>query len=120
MSISVLRTNDNSWWVGTVGGYARVDTTAVTTAELVQERAAIAAAAESAASPLSEDLTVVSPVTAPCRIVAQMTNFVSHVRDVGDDPDSVPLTFFRKSSGSITGPYGDVVRPAHVGLLDYE
>ena len=49
-----------------------------------------------------------------------MTNFASHVRDVGDEPDTVPLTFFRKSSGSISGPYDDVVRPGHVRLLDYE
>ncbi len=63
---------------------------------------------------------MVSPVTAPCRVVAQMTNFASHARDVGMNPDTVPLTFFRKSSGSISGPYDDVVRPGHVRLLDYE
>jgi 2-keto-4-pentenoate hydratase/2-oxohepta-3-ene-1,7-dioic acid hydratase in catechol pathway len=28
--------------------------------------------------------------------------------------------FFRKSSGSISGPTDDIVRPAHVRLLDYE
>jgi 2-keto-4-pentenoate hydratase/2-oxohepta-3-ene-1,7-dioic acid hydratase in catechol pathway len=32
----------------------------------------------------------------------------------------VPLTFFRKASGSISGPCDDVVKPAHVRLLDYE
>jgi 2-keto-4-pentenoate hydratase/2-oxohepta-3-ene-1,7-dioic acid hydratase in catechol pathway len=32
----------------------------------------------------------------------------------------VPLTFFRKSSGSISGPFDEVVKPAHVRLLDYE
>ncbi len=32
----------------------------------------------------------------------------------------MPLTFFRKSSASITGPHGEIVRPAHVRLLDYE
>ena len=36
------------------------------------------------------------------------------------DPATVPLTFFRKASGSITGPHADIVRPAHVRLLDYE
>ena len=35
----------------------------------------------------------------------------------GLDP---PPVFFRKSSGSISGPTDDVVRPAHVRLLDYE
>ncbi len=36
------------------------------------------------------------------------------------DPASVPLTFFRKASASINGPFGDIVKPAHVRLLDYE
>jgi 2-keto-4-pentenoate hydratase/2-oxohepta-3-ene-1,7-dioic acid hydratase in catechol pathway len=49
-----------------------------------------------------------------------MTNFASHVEDAGMDPQTVPLTFFRKTSGSISGPYDDVIRPAHVRLLDYE
>jgi 2-keto-4-pentenoate hydratase/2-oxohepta-3-ene-1,7-dioic acid hydratase in catechol pathway len=49
-----------------------------------------------------------------------MTNFSSHVKDAGMDPKSIPLTFFRKASGSITGPSGDIIRPAHVRFLDYE
>ena len=36
------------------------------------------------------------------------------------DPKTVPLTFFRKSSASISGPHGEIVRPSHVTLLDYE
>jgi 2-keto-4-pentenoate hydratase/2-oxohepta-3-ene-1,7-dioic acid hydratase in catechol pathway len=36
------------------------------------------------------------------------------------DPETVPLTFFRKTSHSVTGPYDDVIRPAHVDFLDYE
>jgi 2-keto-4-pentenoate hydratase/2-oxohepta-3-ene-1,7-dioic acid hydratase in catechol pathway len=67
-----------------------------------------------------DSLALVSPVTAPCRVVAQMTNFASHVTDVGMKPESVPLTFFRKASGSISGPYDEVIRPGHVRLLDYE
>ena len=59
-------------------------------------------------------------MTAPCRVVAQMTNFASHVKDTGGDPNKVPLTFFRKASGSITGPVDDIVKPEHVRLLDYE
>jgi 2-keto-4-pentenoate hydratase/2-oxohepta-3-ene-1,7-dioic acid hydratase in catechol pathway len=30
------------------------------------------------------------------------------------------LTFFRKASGSINGPFDDIVKPDHVQLLDYE
>ena len=36
------------------------------------------------------------------------------------DPKKVPLTFFRKASGSIAGPVDDIVKPEHVRLLDYE
>lgn len=59
-------------------------------------------------------------MTAPCRVVAQMTNFASHVKDAGMDPNTIPLTFFRKASGSITGPFDDIVKPDHVRFLDYE
>ncbi|MFE3051708.1 fumarylacetoacetate hydrolase family protein [Nocardia sp. NPDC059239] len=119
MSISVLRTAD-TWWVRTPAGAARIDTVATTTRELLADRAAIAAAAASSDLVPVEGLSLISPVTAPCRVVAQMTNFASHVKDSGMNPETVPLTFFRKSSGSISGPYDDVIRPAHVELLDYE
>jgi 2-keto-4-pentenoate hydratase/2-oxohepta-3-ene-1,7-dioic acid hydratase in catechol pathway len=49
-----------------------------------------------------------------------MTNFESHVKDAGMDPASTPLTFFRKASASINGPFDDIVKPPHVRLLDYE
>ncbi|MFC7447865.1 fumarylacetoacetate hydrolase family protein [Rhodococcus daqingensis] len=119
MSISVLRTTDG-WWVRTPDGAARIDTAATTTAKILADRAAIEAAATANVTVPVETLDLLSPVTAPCRVVAQMTNFVSHVKDSGMNPETVPLTFFRKSSGSISGPYQDVVKPDHVRLLDYE
>ncbi|MCP2319243.1 2-keto-4-pentenoate hydratase/2-oxohepta-3-ene-1,7-dioic acid hydratase (catechol pathway) [Nocardia amikacinitolerans] len=119
MSVSVLRTAD-AWWVRTPAGAARIDTAATTTRELLADRAAIAAAAASSDIVAVESLSLISPVTVPCRVVAQMTNFASHVKDSGMDPETVPLTFFRKASGSISGPHDDVIRPAHVNLLDYE
>lgn len=119
MTTSVLRTSDG-WWVQTPTGAARIATSAATTAELLADRAAIDAAAAGGDTVPVADLTLESPVTAPCRVIAQMTNFESHVVDAGMDPKTVPLTFFRKSSASITGPFGEIVRPAHVTLLDYE
>ena len=67
----------------------------------------------------AERLSLLSPVTTPCRVVAQAVNYRSHAQDagVGDDP---PPVFFRKSSASVSAPTGDVIRPAHVRLLDYE
>ncbi|STZ57561.1 fumarylacetoacetate (FAA) hydrolase [Mycolicibacterium tokaiense] len=101
-------------------GAAQITTSAASTAELLADRAAIDAAAAGGGTVPVAELSLLSPVTAPCRVIAQMTNFESHVRDSGMDPKTVPLTFFRKSSASISGPGDDIVRPAHVTLLDYE
>ena len=99
MTISVLRTAD-AWWVKTATGATKIDTAATTTAELLADRAAIEAAAdESRHRGTWTAWRCVSPVTRPCRVVAQMTNFESHVKDAGMDPTSIPLTFFRKASG---------------------
>jgi 2-keto-4-pentenoate hydratase/2-oxohepta-3-ene-1,7-dioic acid hydratase in catechol pathway len=119
MTTSILRTAD-AWWVQTSTGAAKITTTATTTRELLADRAAIEAAAHSRDIVPVDGLTLVSPVTAPCRVVAQMTNYASHVTDAGMDPKSIPLTFFRKASGSISGPFDDIVRPEHVRFMDYE
>ena len=119
MTTSILRTAD-AWWVRTPAGAAKITTTALTTGDLLADRAAIDAAAYSADTVPVDSLELVSPVTAPCRVVAQMTNYVSHVTDAGMNPKSIPLTFFRKTSGSISGPFDDIVKPDHVRVLDYE
>ena len=119
MTTTIFRTAD-AWYVATPDGAAKITTKAGTTAQLLHDRNAIAAAAISSDTVPVDSLALVSPVTAPCRVVAQMTNFASHAKDAGLNPDTVPLTFFRKSSGSISGPFDEVVKPAHVRLLDYE
>ncbi len=119
MTLSVLHTAD-AWWLKTLDGAAKIDTTAATTAALLADRAAIEAAATGADTVAVDSLKLVAPVTRPCRVIAQMTNFESHVKDAGMDPASVPLTFFRKASASINGPFDDIVKPQHVKLLDYE
>ena len=119
MTTTILHTAD-AWFVRTKAGAVRIDTRAVTTGELLHDRAAIEAASRGSGGVAVETLDLVSPVTAPCRVVAQMTNFVSHVEDSGMDPKAIPLTFFRKASGSINGPTDDIVKPAHVRFLDYE
>ena len=119
MTTTVLRTAD-AWYVHTDTGAVRIDTDATTTAGLLGDRAAIEAARGRSGGVPVESLALVSPVTAPCRVVAQMTNYTSHVRDAGMDPATVPLTFFRKSSGSINGPTDAIIKPAHVRFLDYE
>jgi 2-keto-4-pentenoate hydratase/2-oxohepta-3-ene-1,7-dioic acid hydratase in catechol pathway len=119
MTVSILRTAD-AWWVRTPTGAARITTAATTTGQLLADRAAIEAADRSTDTMPVDSLQLLSPITAPCRVVAQMTNYASHVKDAGRDPANTPLAFFRKASGSISGPLDDIVKPVHVRLLDYE
>jgi len=125
MSANLARTADG-WWAVTPAGLVRLGLPATTTAGLLADRAALAAAIEAAHAAGANDtvpagsLDLLSPVTAPARVVAQAVNYRSHATDSGFDPDRVPPAFFRKASHSITGPDGDIVRPEGVGFLDYE
>ncbi|MFF4585547.1 fumarylacetoacetate hydrolase family protein [Streptomyces sp. NPDC001388] len=123
MSTNVLRTAEG-WWVVRDEHAVRVETKAVTTAELLADREAVREAARetevsgATGTPVAE-LAPLSPVTTPCRVVAQMVNYRSHARDSGFTGE-IPPTFFRKASGSVSGPHDTVVKPAHVRFLDYE
>jgi 2-keto-4-pentenoate hydratase/2-oxohepta-3-ene-1,7-dioic acid hydratase in catechol pathway len=128
MSARLARTADG-WWTVTPAGLVRLGLPAGTTAGLLADRTALTAAIEAAqataaAAPRdavpAESLDLLSPVTAPARVVAQAVNYRSHATDSGFDPDTVPAAFFRKASHSITGPTGDIIRPDGVGFLDYE
>ena len=128
MSVNLARTADR-WWVQTRHGMVALEVGAVTTGELLADGAGLDAAvavARQAAEATPGDavpsgsLDLLSPVTTPARLVAQMVNYRSHAGDSGMNPDLVPPTFFRKASHSITGPTGDIVRPDGVGFLDYE
>ncbi len=89
-------------------GRLLADRTALTAA--IEAAHATAAAAPREAVP-AESLGLLSPVTAPARVVAQAVNYRSHAIDSGFDPDTVPAAFFRKASHSLTGPAGDIIRP---------
>lgn len=119
MSTNVLRTTDG-WWVVRGERAVAVATKAVTTAELLADRDAVreAAARDEPGTPVA-DLVALSPVTTPCRVVCQMVNYRSHARDSGFTGD-IPPAFFRKASGSVSGPGEAIVRPPHVRFLDYE
>ncbi len=128
MSARLARTADG-WWLVTPAGLIRLGLPAATTAALLADRAALDASIETArvaaaAAPQdavpAESVDLLSPVTAPARIVAQAVNYRSHAVDSGLDPDQVPPAFFRKASHSLTGPAGDIIRPDGVGFLDYE
>jgi len=124
MSTRLARTADG-WWLLSPAGLVRLGLHAPTTGALLAGRPvldaaiAAAAAAEDAAVP-ARSLDLLSPVTAPARVVAQAVNYRSHAAESGFDPDKIPPVFFRKASHSLTGPAGDIIRPRGVGFLDYE
>jgi len=128
MSANLARTADG-WWVVTPAGLVPLGLPAATTAGLLADRAALdeavqAAQAAAAAAPddavPAESVELLSPVTAPARVVAQAVNYRSHAMDSGMDPRTVPAAFFRKASHSLTGPAGEILRPDGAGFLDYE
>ncbi|MCW7488038.1 fumarylacetoacetate hydrolase family protein [Leptospira meyeri] len=66
-------------------------------------------------------ITILSPITAPCQVICQGANYKKHSLEAGLNPKSKNYNlFFTKSDVSITTAVGDVIRPKHVELLDYE
>src|SRR5215469_120939 len=125
MTASLARTGDG-WWLVTSAGLVRLDTEAATTGALLADRPALDAAIHAARSAApgmaipAQSLDLLSPVTAPARLVAQAVNYRSHAVESGLNPDHLPPIFFRKASHSLTGPAGDIIRPEGVAFLDYE
>jgi 2,4-diketo-3-deoxy-L-fuconate hydrolase len=128
MGMQVIRFRSNGstghQWGIVEGEAARsIDATFADTRQLISEglpalrKGTLALAAP---RPLAE-LELLSPVTHPCRVIAQATNYGDHVREVGLDPAARSSNvLFRKSSAAISGPHDAIVRPSHVRLLDYE
>lgn len=119
MTTTVARTADR-WWIVEGSRATPLALEASTTRALIEQRGSLSGARFDSESVDVATLPLESPVTAPCRVVAQMVNYRSHAQDSGFDPARVLPTFFRKSSASLCGPTSPIVRPAHVGLLDYE
>jgi len=120
LSIDVIRTAEG-WYVQRGSKAFPVNAELHTTAVLLAGGLAVVRAAASATEGgvAADGLSLLSPVTAPCRVVAQAVNYRSHARDTGFG-ENPPAVFFRKSSASVSGPSDDIVRPVHVRLLDIQ
>ncbi len=67
------------------------------------------------------EVTILSPVTKPARIVCQGANYSSHRAEAGMEAARPPYNmFFSKADSTLCGPYTEIIRPSHVQLLDYE
>ncbi|MDR7238113.1 fumarylacetoacetate hydrolase family protein [Neobacillus drentensis] len=70
---------------------------------------------------LLNEVTILSPVTKPARIVCQGANYSSHRAEAGLEAARPPYNmFFSKADSTLCGPYTEIIRPSHVKLLDYE
>lgn len=79
------------------------------------------AAAQAEAPVALAGAALLSPITAPAKVLCQGANYRQHMIDSGMDPDAKRFNmFFTKSTASITDPTGNIIRPRHVTLLDYE
>jgi 2,4-didehydro-3-deoxy-L-rhamnonate hydrolase len=125
MSLNLVRyaAGDDSAW-GVVRGNVVLPLPAeyVSTADVLGDGAKIARALLADADSqglLLNGLRLLHPVPG-ARIVAQGANYRSHMIETGMDPARAFNMLFTKSSASLAGPDDDIVRPAHVRLLDYE
>jgi 2-keto-4-pentenoate hydratase/2-oxohepta-3-ene-1,7-dioic acid hydratase in catechol pathway len=125
LAINIVRAvqgGDRFWGVLVPGGIARLPTRFASTAALIEGgEAEWRAAASRAPDVRIENVTLLSPVTAPCRVICLGANYRQHMIKSGLDPDAKTFNmFFEKSDASLAPPVGEVVRPIHVRLLDYE
>ena len=125
MSINLVRFSSaggEGWGVALAAGIAPLTGVYATTAALIEGGADDwANAAGKAPSVEYGSATLLSPVTAPCRIFCQGANYRQHMIESGLDPDAKSFNmFFTKADASLAPPAGQVVRPPHVRLLDYE
>ena len=67
------------------------------------------------------EVAILSPISAPAQIICQGANYRQHMIESGLNPDQKRYNmFFTKSDASLSPPIGNVIRPSHVRLLDYE
>lgn len=108
------------WASETARGLMRIDGDFPTTRAFFENGGPQAAALGGRGEPLGE-VRFLSPVTHDATFLCQATNYADHVREVGGNPNHiVNNVIFTKASSSIAPPDTDIVRPAHVRLLDYE
>ena len=120
--VHAVQGGDRFWGVVVPGGIAALPTRFPTTAALIAGGEAEWRAAAARGPDLRmTDISLLSPVTAPCRVICQGANYRQHMIESGLNPDQKTFNmFFEKSDASVAPPVGEVVRPSHVRLLDYE
>ncbi len=126
MAIQLVRFRDGSgtrWGVHSNGGLSPLSGDYPTTRTLFEAGGPADAEAAARQPPQMKiaDVEVLSPVTRDADYICQATNYASHVREIGRNPEDMKFNvFFHKASSCICPPDSDIVRPPNVRLLDYE
>lgn len=127
MAINVARyalNGSTGWAVVTDGGMTPLTGDYPTTGDLIRhgrdEARRVAASGTENNIPLAH-VELLSPITTNQQYVCQGTNYVSHLVESGIDPKTQTFNMiFRKASSCLAPANTDIIRPAHVKLLDYE
>ncbi|MFM6949617.1 MAG: fumarylacetoacetate hydrolase family protein [Novosphingobium sp.] len=124
MALQVARielAGDLCWAVQSAAGLRRLEGIYPTTRAFFEQGGPADAAASQASGPIIVPDRILSPVTHDARFVCQATNYASHVKEVGGDPAAmVDNVIFTKAASCIVPADAEIIRPAHVQLLDYE
>lgn len=111
-----------AWGVALPGGISPLSGRYEKTADLIEGGEADWRQAKTGAPSVNfAAVELLSPVTAPARLLCQGANYRQHMIESGVNPDDKVFNmFFEKSDCTLNDPQGRVARPAHVRLLDYE
>ncbi|QEL55643.1 fumarylacetoacetate hydrolase family protein [Chromobacterium paludis] len=126
MALTIVRfkqaDGEPGWGVLYGDRVARLSGDYASTGDLIEHGLAEASALTPARADLQlETLELLAPVTANQQFLCQGLNYRCHVRESGMDPDKIPFnTLFTKAPSCIMAARGDIARPGHVRLLDYE
>lgn len=126
MALNIVRfsqANTHRWGVLENQQVFPLDIDCTTTQALLENgRESIQAAASKGENPIAlNSVELLSPITAPAKVLCQGANYRQHMIDSGMNPDDKNFNmFFTKSTAAITGPNGKIMKPNHVQLLDYE
>lgn len=126
MALHIVRyeaANEIHWGLLEGNTIAPINVPCTTTQAFLElERNEIKSAINKAVTAISpEAVKLLSPITAPSKVLCQGMNYRQHIIDSGQNPDEKRFNiFFTKSTASVTGPEGKIIKPHHVTLLDYE
>ncbi|MGE6493079.1 fumarylacetoacetate hydrolase family protein [Cupriavidus metallidurans] len=125
MAVKVIRYihgGEPSWGVVHDRRIAPLSCGAASTADFVANdlEAAWRSTPDQATLPL-DGVSLLPTITSDRQFLCQGINYASHVRESGMDPDKIGFnTLFTKAPSCLAPADTDVMRPAHVRLLDYE